>query len=441
MSKFITLFGTDANTVLDDMNVRLLLFANVVGVLGTALVSPLLSSLVDPFGARPSTIGLMISVFTAPGILFIPIAGSLADQLGRKSVIVGGLAIYGLAGGAISLATDFHVVLGLRLIQGIGYAGIVPVVITTLGDLYTGTEETAAQGLRFTTSGLSLTMFPLIAVALMVLGWEYPFLLFLSAIPAAVLVGLFLEEPTERIKIESNGGDPGCSVPTSEAKRDRGLYVRQLLQQASSAELLSIIVARSLAAVVLIGFLTYISIIIVELGGGTPQQAGIAVAVNSLVFAAAASQVGRISTRFPLTVPLAGSTACLGLGMSIVSLSAAFWLLLAGSALLGVGVGVSLTIYRSIVTAYAPDTHRGALVSFSESAGRLATSITPIFMGSFIGATTPELGFDGAVRWAGLSVGALGMIGGFVCLVIWSRTRDESAAAVDGEYHLEEPRK
>lgn len=430
MSKFTAIFGSDAITVLEDVNFQLLLFANVVGVLGTALVSPLLSSLVDPFGATPSTIGLMISVFTAPGVLFIPIAGSLADRFGRKSVIVGGLVVYGVSGGAISLTTDFQVVLGLRLLQGIGYAAIVPVVITMLGDLYAGTEEAAAQGLRFSTSGLSLTVFPLVAVALMVFGWAYPFLLFLSAIPAAVMVWMYLEEPTE-VTGDSSNEEAGRPSPTRGATRERGLYAEQLLQLVCRAELLSIIVARSLAAVVLIGFLTYVSIIIVELGGGTPQQAGIAVAVNSLVFAAAASQVGKLSTRFRLAVPLAGGTVCLGLGMVIVSISSSFWLLLTGAALLGIGVGVSLTIHRSIVTAYAPDAYRGAIVSFSESAGRLATSITPVGMGLAIAAATPALGFDGAIRWTGISVGALGLVGGFICLAVWSRVSDESTGSAN----------
>jgi len=299
-----TLFGEDGNSVLGDLPFRLLLFANVMGVFGTALVSPLLSTLIGPFGASASNIGLMISLFSGPGIVFIPIAGYLADRISRKHVITAGLIIYGAAGGAIAFTTDFFVILMLRVLQGIGYAGIVPIVITTLGDFYSGTEEAAAQGLRFTTSGLSLTVIPLLSGALVLFGWQYPFLVFFAAVPVALLIWLVMAEPET--------DDPPAE---SAMERSADARVEQLLMLASKPELLSIILARSLAAVALISFFTYISIIVVSFADGTPQQAGIAVAINSLAFASTASQVGRLSVRFPAIYQLGGGTAFLGLGV------------------------------------------------------------------------------------------------------------------------------
>lgn len=417
------LFGEEASTALEDRNFQLLLFANVVGVLGTALVSPILSSLIGPFGATPSSIGLMVSMFSAPGIVFIPVAGYLADHLGRKPVIMAGLATYGLAGGAISLTNDYQLVLGLRVLQGIGYAGIVPVVITMVGDLYTETEETAAQGLRFTTSGFSLTVFPLLAGTLVALGWQYPFLIYLFAIPVAVLIGVYLDEPSVGSSSRVEGGDGGRPEANDSGNPARREHARRLLHLASRPELVSIIVARSLVGVILIGFLTYVSIIVVELGGGMPRQAGVAVAINSIAFAATASQVGRLSARFSTIVPLAGSMVCLGFGFSLAAISAGLLPVLLGSAVLGMGLGVSQAIYRSIVTAYAPTVHRGALVSLTESSGRLATSLTPVVMGWFIATATPVVGFERAVRSTSVLVSAIGTFGGFICLLVWYRSR------------------
>mgnify|MGYP000078783745 CR=1 FL=1 len=88
---------------------------------GTALLSPVLDSLVDPFGTSASQVGLMMSFFTAPPIVVIPLAGLLADRYGRKPVIVTSLLLFGLAGSAIALTTNFQVVLGLRLLQGVAF--------------------------------------------------------------------------------------------------------------------------------------------------------------------------------------------------------------------------------------------------------------------------------------------------------------------------------
>lgn len=412
-----TLFGEDGGVILGDLPFQLLLFANVVGVFGTALVSPLLSTLIGPFDATPNNIGLMISLFSGPGIVFIPIAGYLADRVGRKHVITAGLVLYGVAGGAIVFTTDFSFVLGLRALQGIGYAGIVPIVITSLGDFYTGTEETAAQGLRFTTSGLSLTVVPLLAGVLVVFGWQYPFLVFFAAVPVALLVWVFLEDPSAP---DSTGSS---AEPDAVAGSTRNARLTQLYVLASRPELVSIILARSLAAVALIGFFTYVSIV-VSFADGTPQQAGIAVAINSLAFATTASQVGRLSVRFRTIVQLVSGTMFLGVGLSLVALSATLVPILVGSAILGMGVGVTLTIYRSLVTSYAPDKYRGSIVSLMEMAGRFANFLTPIAMGWVIAVTTPMFGFEEAVRWIAVGAGLLATVGGFACLFVWHTCRD-----------------
>lgn len=134
------LFGDDAS-ILSDLQFQLFITANLMGVLGTALVSPLLDTLIGAFDVSPAQIGLLMSVFTAPPILMIPVAGALADRYGRKPIIICSLVLFGTAGVAIALTTDFLVVLALRFLQGIGFAGIVPIIVTSIGDLYTGTRR------------------------------------------------------------------------------------------------------------------------------------------------------------------------------------------------------------------------------------------------------------------------------------------------------------
>jgi hypothetical protein len=63
------------------------------------MLSPVLESLIDPFGTSAANIGLMISFFTAPAIVVIPIAGVLGDP---AEVVLGcrdaGPVLYGLEG-------------------------------------------------------------------------------------------------------------------------------------------------------------------------------------------------------------------------------------------------------------------------------------------------------------------------------------------------------
>jgi MFS family permease len=127
------LFGEESD-VLRRRNFQLLLLATVVPSLGTALVSPLLDGLITPFGTPPANIGLMMSIFIAPAIGLVPVLGVLADRYGQKPMLVGSLLLFGMAGAAIVFTTDFRVVLALRYLQGIGFAGINPTIIMSVGN-------------------------------------------------------------------------------------------------------------------------------------------------------------------------------------------------------------------------------------------------------------------------------------------------------------------
>jgi MFS transporter, ACDE family, multidrug resistance protein len=66
--------------------------------------------------------GLLITVFTLPGVFLTPVAGVLSDKFGRKTVLIPSLLLFGVAGGACALARDFELLLGLRVLQGVGAA-------------------------------------------------------------------------------------------------------------------------------------------------------------------------------------------------------------------------------------------------------------------------------------------------------------------------------
>jgi len=157
--------------IVRDSDFKVLLVANAMYALGTALISPVLNLLNEPFGVSTDEIGLLVTAVTAPAIMLIPVSGLLADRVGRKSVLIVGLLCFGLGGIGIAFTNDFEVALKLRVLQGPGFAGITPVIITSPGDFYSGDTEVTAQGIRFSVTGLSQAVFPVIAGAIVVLGW------------------------------------------------------------------------------------------------------------------------------------------------------------------------------------------------------------------------------------------------------------------------------
>lgn len=398
-------FGDDAD-VIRDTDLQLLLLANTLGPMGSAILSPVLDSLIGPFGVSEASIGLVISVFTAPAIVMIPLVGVLTDRYGRKPILVAGLLLYGTAGTAIALTTDFRMVLALRFFQGIGFAGINPVIITAIGDLYRGDAEATAQGFRFTESGLTQVLFPMLSGTLIALAWYWPFLLYAIAFPIAFLVVLFFEEPMPAAKrtAAADGGDGS------------GSSLGDLVRLVKNRRVLAMVLARGFPVIAWIGFLTYNSILVVRVLGGTPVDAGLLVAAGSLTWAIAASQAGRLSAAFDSRATLL-VVANAALGIGLLGFAYAPGLLVAGGgvALMGAGFGIVMSIYRSIITAMAPPALRGRLVSLGESFGRVTGTLTPVVMGGTIGLLSNTLGFATAVRTA--AVGA-GIVAGGVGIVL-----------------------
>jgi MFS family permease len=418
------LFGDDAS-VLGDRDFQTLLLANVLPPLGGALLSPILDSLIEPFGTSTADIGLLMSAFTAPAIVVIPVAGALSDRYGRKPVLVAALVLFGVSGSAIAFTTDYRVALALRLFQGAAFGGITPVIITSLGDLYEGTVEATAQGIRFTGSGLTQTVFPLISGALVAVGWQYPFLIYAMALPVAAVVALRFEEPTGR---DDPGGDDGAEDRgrrTTDGENDAGMErsrLRALATLVRQPRVAALVVARGLPLTVWIGFVTYNSIVVVRFLGGTPTQAGGLVAVGSLAYAAAASQAGRITARFDSRLyPLVAANLFLGSGFALFLLAPSLAVAGVGIAVSGAGFGVALALYRSVITGLAGPSLRGSLVSLAEAFGRVVATATPILMGGVIAVGTPRVGLESAVQVAGLGAATVAGVGGVCCLLVASR--------------------
>ncbi|MFB6233846.1 MAG: MFS transporter [Halopenitus sp.] len=411
-----SVFGEDAD-VLRDRDFQAMLLANLLAPLGVTLLSPILSALTGPFAVSSARIGLLISAYTAPPIFLIPVAGLLADRYGRKPMLLTGIVLFGIGGTAIAFTTDFRVAVALRFLQGIGFAGLTPIIITSLGDIYDGSAEATAQGLRFTSSGVYQSIFPPLAGLLVGVGWQYPFFIYALAFPAALAVFFWFDEPTRDATADRDStSDPEATDGGAEPTGGR---LRRLAGVVRKPRVVSLVIGRTLPMISWTGFLTYNSVVVVTLMNGSEGQAGLLVTVNSVMLAVGGSQAGRITAAFDSRLwPLTAANVGLGGGLALVALAPSIATAAVGAAMLGVGFGVSLSLYRSIVTGLAPATLRGSLVSVAESLGRVGSTITPIGMSALIGLAAPALGFDDAVRWVAVGVGAFVLIGGQVCLVV-----------------------
>jgi DHA1 family bicyclomycin/chloramphenicol resistance-like MFS transporter len=95
--------------------------------------------------------------------------GPLSDHFGRKRVLLAGLAVYSVAGLAAAAAGSFALLLGFRVVQGIGAAATRVVAVAVVRDTYEG---------RRMASVMSLAMMVFMAVPILAPGLGQIVLLF-----------------------------------------------------------------------------------------------------------------------------------------------------------------------------------------------------------------------------------------------------------------------
>jgi EmrB/QacA subfamily drug resistance transporter len=131
----------------------------------------------------------------------VPIYGRLADQFGRKPMLIAAIAIF-LGGSILSgFAHDMVALIAFRALQGIGAGGVLPMAQTIVGDLYPGTERAKVQGFLSSIWGVSAIVGPLLGAFLVQhVGWPSIFWINVPVGLACVAIVLrFFDERVEHV--------------------------------------------------------------------------------------------------------------------------------------------------------------------------------------------------------------------------------------------------
>ena len=138
----------EASTIAADKRppVKLLIAFGILGPLTIHLILPSLPNMQRQFGTDYATVQLLISFYVvAMGVaqLFV---GPMADILGRRRILIGGLCLYSVASVLCALAPGFEFLLGLRVLQAIGACTGVVLARAIIRDHYDERQSTRVLG-------------------------------------------------------------------------------------------------------------------------------------------------------------------------------------------------------------------------------------------------------------------------------------------------------
>ena len=362
-------------------NFQIVCAASLMGMMMAAMVVPAFPTMVEALGVSEQSIGLLISVYTLPNFLFAPLAGIMADRLGRRRLLIPSLFLFGIFGGACALAPDFKTLLILRGLQGLGGAPLMGVPGAIIGDLFSGQKRAEAMGLSTTTMYVGYVVYPLLGGALANFAWNYAFLPFLIAIPVGLIALVSLR----------------CPEPQS--KQSLKDYLGNALRYLKSLKVLWLFSATVITYILLYGaYLTYFSFFLEDRFHASPFTIGLFLSILGLTTAVTSSQLGRLSKRFSVASLIIGAFAIYAFAMAIIPVVPNLWFCLMPTILFGIAHGLNLPSQRIIAAGVAPLEHRAGFMAIQGTMIPLGMTIGPLMMGLAFSFT----GLDGAFLIAAL---------------------------------------
>ena len=269
-----------------------------LGPLSTDLYLPALPTLARVFGSDAAGVQLTLSVFLAGFAVGQLFYGPLSDRFGRRPLMLGGLAIYGLATIACILAPSIEMLIAARFVQAIGACAGPVLGRAVVRDVWGAAESARIIAYMGGAMAIAPLLGPTLGGFLTVLfGWQSNFviLLLVCAVQVIAVAHLLRESNVQR--------NPGATHP-----RQLLANFRLLLANRSY---LGYVLTFSFSYSALFAFISASSFVLSARYGLTPEVYGMCFGLVVAGYVVGSLASGRLVRRFGGDTLLAFG-ACLG---------------------------------------------------------------------------------------------------------------------------------
>jgi EmrB/QacA subfamily drug resistance transporter len=434
---------------------RWVLAATVLGssmaMLDSTVVNVALPTIGRSFGASLGDLQWTVSAYTLTLAGLILLGGSLGDRLGRRKVFLIGVIWFALASALCGVAPNIGVLIGARVLQGIGGALLTPGSLAIIQASFVPEDRPRAVGAWSGLGGVAGAAGPLLGGWLVQAGgWRWVFLLNLP-LAAAVIMVTMRHVPETRDATATGkfdiagaslaalalGGITYALIEAPEEASDRitiiaaaavGVVAAVAFVMVESRRTrrpggtpamlpLDVFASRQFSAVNLITFLVYgalggvLFLLVLQVqvvAGYSPLKAGTALLPVTLLMLAFSARSGALAQRIGPRWPMAAGTAISAVGlllMTRIGVHASYLTdVLPAVTVFAVGLVLTVAPLTATVLASADVRHAGVASgvnnAVARAAGLLAVAGLPAAVGlgaaSYHSATRFSAGFDKA---------------------------------------------
>ncbi len=448
-------------------------------MLDNTVVNVALPSIQDSLGLSLSELEWVVTGYALTFAAFMLTGGKLADLLGRRLVFVAGLVVFTAASLACGLAGSADMLIGARVVQGIGAALMNPATLSIITATFPPRQRGTAIGIWAGVSALALAIGPLVGGLLSEhVDWSWIFFVNVPVgVIAVVAAFVFIDESRDRSSnqrpdvaglvtsgvglfaltyalIEANSHGWGSTrIIAAFALAGASLATFVALELRQRRPMLDLTLFRNptfsganvsmlLVALAMFGVFFYVSLYVQQILGYSPVEAGASFLPATILIAALSPQIGRLVDRV-------GSRWLTGGGMTLLALSlvvfsrlgtgSGYWDILPGLVLMGVGMALTMTPTTAAAMSSVPRDQAGVgsavLNSMRQVGGSLGIAVTGAIVAHVsaaslaAGDTRPDAFVHGFQR--GLEVAAAIALAGAVVAVATMRTHRQRELPVE----------
>ncbi len=400
--------------------------------LDTTIVSVALADVQQRLHAGVTQLQWVVNGYALTFASLMLVAGSLADRLGRRRVMVAGLAVFAFGSLLGALAQDPPMLIAARAVMGAGAAASEPGTLSMIRHLYPERSERArALGAWTAVSGLALALGPVLGGALVGLGtWRSIFWFNVAAAVAVGVAATRLPESADRDGARLDvagfatgatglaaltfavilGETEGYRSPTVVALFAVGIvalvgFVR--VERASPSPMLDLAYFRSppFSGAIVVGFVAFFGIFSIffftalyleAVVGYSPYRIAVEFVPMTVAMIAAASIAGRQVARVGPRMPMAEGCVLAGAGILLSdallgTTSPSAWLM-GTLALAGFGFGATVVPVTSVAMGVVPAERSGMAASATNTSRELGSVFGVAVLGALVNAhLTTEL--------------------------------------------------
>lgn len=324
------------------------------------------------------TLGLLLAVYDLAEVVLKPVFGSLADRIGAKPVLLGGLVAFAGASAAFVLAGDPALVGLARFGQGAAAAAFSPAAGAMVGRLASPARRGRAFGGYGAWKGLGYTLGPVLGGILITLGGYSLLFTSLAVLAAAVAGWAALAVP---------------ALPILPRARQTVIDLARRLTHSDFVRPTVALAASTAALAVGVGFLPVLGITL----GLTPLVTGALVSLLAVTGALVQPRAGRARDTGRLTARAGMATGLMlaAAGMTIAALGPGLAWLIVAAITIGVGTALVTPLGFAHLADATPPERLGQTMGSAEVGRELGDAGGPLMVGAIATVTTLGAGLAG----------------------------------------------